>query len=144
MNKVVVIPLETLDAHSVAFRWLDGYVVSSYSYFGRLVLDAFFVSNEQRPTSEDLVKAFFNHVQGNSHHPTPKDGFPDVIMEHIDAAASKALEAVALTKRQVEFEWGPVPTSIHYDLLPSSSYDLIFSYVPANPTCTYPQQFATG
>lgn len=131
MKKVVVIPLGDLEAHVEAFMWLDSWVKSSYSFFGRLVLDAFFTANHQRPTPKDLARAFFNFAEENR-RPNPKVAtqIPDVVIEHIEAAAEKALASVNITKQLVEFEFGPVRPTVGYDLEPSCGFDLIFSYIP--------------
>ena len=134
-KKTVIIPLQNLERHVEAFVWLDSWVTSSYSFFGRLVLDAFFTANHQRPSPAELARAFVNFVEGNR-RPNPKAAteIPDMIVEHIEAAAVEALRSVDITKRLVEFEFGPVPSDIYYTLEPStgfslSSYDLIFSYM---------------
>lgn len=128
MSKVVVIPMP-LREHGEAFQYLDQLICASYSYFARLVIDAYFTPQKQRPTPQELSRALFNFIQENQFDNGPDVvEVPDVIIEHIEAAAKTALDSVGITARMAEQTYGPIPTDVGYDLLPSRSYDLAFCY----------------
>lgn len=140
MKNATIIPLDCLAAHGDAFRWLDNNHLSSYSIFGRLVIDAFFAPQAARPSAGDLARAFFNFIQESR---TALIDIPDHIFDQIEEAAAKALRVLGITKDMAERQFGPVPVNVSYEIQPTASYDLYFLYESRyEPLATYPSRFA--
>ena len=134
----VVVPLNgDLEKFHDTFRYLDNFTPSSYTLLGSLLTDVFIKPEEECPTVEDLLRAFWNLVEltqnGNIHY----GEVPDWVMESMEVVCRNCLDTIHLTRTIYTSQHGPVPKHASVTLDRFSGYDLLMRVLILNQGYTY-------